>query len=124
MLFLDKFLKRASRRIKKRPFRGGFWLRRFRLPPREVRGALVDLDDARQAIGIGGKLVPADGLDAREPQRISAGVTGTLLDLVAGDLQDDLWLDNPHSAKLFERGVGEVLGELKNLSIGYAAVGL
>src|ERR1041385_4415437 len=59
----------------------------------KVGGALVNLDHARQAIGILWALVPADALDARKAQGVAAGVPLRLLDLVAGDLQDDLRFD-------------------------------
>src|SRR5262249_44122890 len=90
----------------------------------EIRGAGVDLDHARQAVRLLGGFVPADSFDARETQGVAAGVALRLLDLVAGDLQDDLWDDAADAAvDQLQRAVRENFRELRDLGVGDAAVG-
>src|SRR4051812_34217021 len=97
------------------------WLDLF--TSRGVRDALVDLLDARQTIRIHRPLVPTNSLDARKAQREAAGVPRARLDLVGGDLQHDLRLNDEHAAPvLLARELHEDLGELLDLLVGHAAV--
>src|SRR5687767_4001619 len=77
--------------IKESGFR--LWFRGlFNRSAAEIGVAFVELDDAPKPIGVLGSLVPADALDSREAERVTAGVASRLLDLVAGNLQDQLRL--------------------------------
>src|SRR5437764_71822 len=85
--------RRIMRRILIEQRRLGRGLRVYDLTAAEVFRAVVDLDHSGQSIRILWLLVPANPLDAWETQRVAAGVTVGLLDLVARDLEDDLRLD-------------------------------
>src|SRR6476620_2762237 len=77
-----------------------------------ICGAAVNLDDARQAIGVHRPFIPPNPLDPREAQCVAAGVPFAWLDLVTRDLQHDLRLhDEDPAPALLAGSLHEDLGD-------------
>src|SRR5580765_3247023 len=67
-----------------------------------------------------GRLVTANAADAREPQGESRRIRRALLDLIVGDLDDDLGPDADRVAVVGDRERPQPLGHLRELSVGEA----
>src|SRR5689334_16293302 len=77
-----------------------------------------------QPVGLGGRLVPADAMDARETHRNAGFVPARGLDGIESDLEDECRTDRADGPELLNGVVAHEAVELQHLLVGEAGIGL